>query len=170
MAAPCRTGSRHLCGVALARLGVRGYGAPKLDEHDALLLSLRRSIPAPCTPSPLRRKPPAALRDIFGVWRVSEPSISYYLSRAPSPQPPYHIVASSDLWLIAPLLCLVLHLVTNGTYDLIQSDFAAPCVPLHIHNSSLNGFNTNPRPANNGTSPTTFELPITSNTTTIWFY
>jgi hypothetical protein len=27
-----------------------------------------------------------------------------------------------------------------------------------------------PRPANNGTSMTTFEVPITDNTTTIWFF
>ncbi|GJE91421.1 hypothetical protein PsYK624_075710 [Phanerochaete sordida] len=59
---------------------------------------------------------------------------------------------------------------TNGTYELIQSEFDAPCVPLHDHNVTLNGFDTGPRPANNGSSPTTFELPITDNTTTIWFY
>ncbi|KIP05215.1 hypothetical protein PHLGIDRAFT_129004 [Phlebiopsis gigantea 11061_1 CR5-6] len=59
---------------------------------------------------------------------------------------------------------------TNGTYDLVQATFDAPCIPAHDHNASLNGFNTGPRPANNGTSITTFELPITDNTTTIWFY
>lgn len=59
---------------------------------------------------------------------------------------------------------------TNGTYELIQSEFDAPCVPLHDHNVTLNGFDTGPRPANNGTTPTTYEVPIVDNTTTIWFY
>ena len=43
-------------------------------------------------------------------------------------------------------------------------------MPEHDHNITLNGFNTGPRPANNGTSITTFELTITDNTTTIWFF
>lgn len=60
--------------------------------------------------------------------------------------------------------------VTNGTYDVIQSTFDAPCVPEHDHNSTLNGFDTGPRPANNGTSQTTYQVQITDNTTAIWFF
>jgi len=59
---------------------------------------------------------------------------------------------------------------TNGTYEVAQSEFDAPCVPLHDHNVTLNGFDTGPRPANNGTSQTVFNLSITDNTTTIWFF
>ncbi|EKM53409.1 uncharacterized protein PHACADRAFT_259771 [Phanerochaete carnosa HHB-10118-sp] len=59
---------------------------------------------------------------------------------------------------------------TNGTYDLIQSSFAQPCVPLNQQNNSLNGFDTGVRPADNGTSITTFPVNIVDNVTTIWFY
>ncbi|KAI0338335.1 hypothetical protein BDW22DRAFT_1362933 [Trametopsis cervina] len=58
----------------------------------------------------------------------------------------------------------------NGTHTATQADFAAPCIPLSFHNSSVNGFNSGERPANNGTTVTTLEVPITDNTTTFWFY
>ncbi|KAI0691110.1 hypothetical protein BC835DRAFT_132598 [Cytidiella melzeri] len=58
---------------------------------------------------------------------------------------------------------------TNGTYSAIQSDFAAPCIPINQFNNSINGFDSGARPANNGTTITTLEVPITTNDT-IWFY
>lgn len=53
---------------------------------------------------------------------------------------------------------------------MIQAVFAAPCIPEHDHDATLNGFNSGPRPANNGTAVTTLEVPITDNSTAIWFY
>lgn len=53
---------------------------------------------------------------------------------------------------------------------MVQAVFAAPCIPEHDHDATLNGFNSNPRPTNNGTAITTLEVPITDNFTTIWFY
>jgi len=59
---------------------------------------------------------------------------------------------------------------TNGTYDVIQADFAAPCIPINQFNSSENGFNSGVRPAINGTAITTLEVNINDNFTAIWFY
>lgn len=60
--------------------------------------------------------------------------------------------------------------VTNGTYDVLQSQFEQPCIPASQYNSSINGFNSGPRPTVNGTVITMLEVPITDNTTAIWFY
>ncbi|KAJ7668642.1 hypothetical protein DFH06DRAFT_1321878 [Mycena polygramma] len=61
---------------------------------------------------------------------------------------------------------------TQGNHSATQSDFATPCEPLHDTNVTKNGFNTDLRPAGNGTSVTQFTLimnPDIANDT-IWFY
>jgi len=61
---------------------------------------------------------------------------------------------------------------TNGTHSVVQSTFAAPCVPIHVTNSTINGFDSGLRNADNGTANTTLiiEVKETGPNTTIWFY
>ncbi|KAH9855917.1 hypothetical protein C2E23DRAFT_882678 [Lenzites betulinus] len=58
---------------------------------------------------------------------------------------------------------------TMGNHSAIQSTFAAPCIPAHDTNSTINGFNSGDRPTNNGTAITNLPVTITTNDT-IWFY
>ncbi|THG97828.1 hypothetical protein EW026_g4245 [Hermanssonia centrifuga] len=59
---------------------------------------------------------------------------------------------------------------TNGTYDVIQAAFASPCIPISDINPAINGFNSGPRPADNGSTRTTLPVTINDNFTAIWFY
>ncbi|KAJ7188668.1 hypothetical protein C8R46DRAFT_27786 [Mycena filopes] len=61
---------------------------------------------------------------------------------------------------------------TEGTHSAIQSSFANPCQPAHDTNSTVNGFNTGPRPAGNGTSVTQFVIVMNEDiiNDTLWFY
>ncbi|KAH9485511.1 hypothetical protein JR316_0002419 [Psilocybe cubensis] len=59
---------------------------------------------------------------------------------------------------------------TQGNHTATQSTFASPCTAVHFTNSSINGFDTSFRDTHNGTAITQFTLPITDNTTTIWFF
>ncbi|KAJ7686499.1 hypothetical protein B0H17DRAFT_1071762 [Mycena rosella] len=61
---------------------------------------------------------------------------------------------------------------TEGTHSATQSTFAAPCLPAHVSNSSLNGFDTSLRPAGNGTAITQFVIVMNPDIVndTLWFY
>lgn len=59
---------------------------------------------------------------------------------------------------------------TLGTHSAIQSDFASPCIPIAQTNGSINGFDSGARPAGNGTTITTLNYTVTSNSTPVWFY
>jgi len=59
---------------------------------------------------------------------------------------------------------------TLGTHSVIQSDFGTPCIPISQTNSSINGFNSGPRPAGNGTTITQQLFTVTSNVTPVWFF
>ncbi|KAI0317186.1 hypothetical protein OF83DRAFT_173976 [Amylostereum chailletii] len=61
---------------------------------------------------------------------------------------------------------------TQGNHSAIQSTFDAPCVPIHIHNTSLNGFDDGLHLAGNGSNVTIEAVPILqqSANTTFWFY
>ena len=58
----------------------------------------------------------------------------------------------------------------NGPYDVVQSDFGSPCVPISVSVPGFNGFNSGPRPAANGSTPTSLNYTIQDNSTAIWFY
>lgn len=58
----------------------------------------------------------------------------------------------------------------NGSYDVIQSQFAAPCIPEAVFTPGANGFNSGLRPTNNGSAVTFLNVTIADNTTAIWFY
>ena len=60
--------------------------------------------------------------------------------------------------------------VTEGNHTVTQSTFSSPCVPAHITNSTVNGFDSSFRNANNGTSVTNLPVIITDSNITIWFY
>ncbi|KAJ7496926.1 hypothetical protein FB451DRAFT_1549945 [Mycena latifolia] len=66
----------------------------------------------------------------------------------------------------------VLFNFTQGNHSATQSTFAVPCVPAHDTNSTINGFDTDLRPAGNGTSITTFVIVMNPDivNTTLWFY
>ncbi|KAJ7039033.1 hypothetical protein C8F04DRAFT_315559 [Mycena alexandri] len=61
---------------------------------------------------------------------------------------------------------------TEGTHSATQSTFANPCIPAHDTNSTINGFNSDLRPAGNGTAIT--QLVIVMNpdiiNDTLWFF
>ncbi|KAJ6593493.1 hypothetical protein B0H19DRAFT_1365566 [Mycena capillaripes] len=61
---------------------------------------------------------------------------------------------------------------TQGNHSATQSDFATPCIPIHDTNSTINGFDTNIRPAGNGTSITSFIIIMNPDivNNTLWFY
>jgi plastocyanin len=65
---------------------------------------------------------------------------------------------------------LVTFLFVNGSYDVIQSTFAAPCEPISASTPGSNGFDSGVRPAINGTAQTTLNYTVQDNTTAIWFY
>ncbi|TBU37455.1 hypothetical protein BD309DRAFT_974046 [Dichomitus squalens] len=58
---------------------------------------------------------------------------------------------------------------TQGNHSAIQSEFASPCIPAHDTNITVNGFNSGPRDAGNGTAITNLPVTVTDNNT-IWFY
>lgn len=60
--------------------------------------------------------------------------------------------------------------VVNGSYDVIQSQFAAPCIPEAVFTPGANGFNSGLRPTNNGSAVTILNVTIADNSTAIWFY
>ncbi|KAJ7099585.1 hypothetical protein B0H15DRAFT_771434, partial [Mycena belliarum] len=74
--------------------------------------------------------------------------------------------------LTAPPGSTVLFNFTQGTHSATQSTFAAPCLPAHLANASLNGFDTALRPAGNGTSITTFILIMNPDIAgaPLWFF
>ncbi|KAJ6589835.1 hypothetical protein DFH09DRAFT_909398, partial [Mycena vulgaris] len=61
---------------------------------------------------------------------------------------------------------------TNGSHSATQSTFAVPCVPVHLTNSTINGFDTALRPAGNGTAVTNFQIVMTPDivNSTLWFF
>ncbi|TDL20054.1 hypothetical protein BD410DRAFT_791434 [Rickenella mellea] len=61
---------------------------------------------------------------------------------------------------------------TSGNHSVTQSTFGSPCIPAHITNSSINGFDSGLRPTNNGTAITTLSVPITPDNVgaPLWFY
>jgi hypothetical protein len=61
--------------------------------------------------------------------------------------------------------------VTHGNHSVTQSTFAAPCVPAHLANVTMNGFDSGMRAAVNGTAGIILSVPITpdlANTKTLW--
>ncbi|KAI9062444.1 hypothetical protein FKP32DRAFT_1574111, partial [Trametes sanguinea] len=64
---------------------------------------------------------------------------------------------------------VVLFNFTQGNHSATQSTFASPCIPAHDTNVTINGFNSDLRPTNNGTAITNLPVTITTNDT-IWFY
>ncbi|KAI0827999.1 hypothetical protein BC628DRAFT_1409507 [Trametes gibbosa] len=64
---------------------------------------------------------------------------------------------------------VVLFNFTEGNHTATQSTFASPCIPAHETNITINGFDSNFRPTNNGTAITNLPVTINSNDT-IWFY
>lgn len=60
--------------------------------------------------------------------------------------------------------------VTQGNHTATQSTFGSPCVPAHITDSTINGFDSAFRDTDNGTAITQLTVPISDNTTTIWFF
>ncbi|KAF4620831.1 hypothetical protein D9613_000877 [Agrocybe pediades] len=58
---------------------------------------------------------------------------------------------------------------TGGNFSATQSTFAAPCVPAHLTNSTINGFDSGPRNTVNGTAITNMPVPVTTNDT-IWYF
>lgn len=61
-------------------------------------------------------------------------------------------------------------LVTRGNHSVTQSTFAAPCVPAHDTNVTINGFDSSFRDAGNGTAITNLPVTITDPKTPIWFF
>ncbi|PPQ75182.1 hypothetical protein CVT26_008790 [Gymnopilus dilepis] len=59
---------------------------------------------------------------------------------------------------------------TEGNHTATQSTFASPCIPAHITNSTINGFDSAFRDTVNGTAITQLSVPISDNSTTIWFF
>ncbi|TFK44913.1 hypothetical protein BDQ12DRAFT_695253 [Crucibulum laeve] len=59
---------------------------------------------------------------------------------------------------------------TQGNHTATQSTFASPCTAAHFTNETINGFDSGFRNAGNKSAITTLEVPITDNTTTIWFF
>ncbi|KAF8161304.1 hypothetical protein B0H34DRAFT_374589 [Crassisporium funariophilum] len=59
---------------------------------------------------------------------------------------------------------------TQGNHTATQSTFASPCTRAHDTDSTINGFDSGFRNANNGTSITNLPFTVTDNTTTVWFF
>lgn len=68
------------------------------------------------------------------------------------------------------LTIIALLSVTQGNHTVIQSDFASPCVPLHISNVTLNGFDSSFRDAGNFSAITQLSVPIDNPNQTVWFF
>lgn len=60
--------------------------------------------------------------------------------------------------------------VTEGNHTAIQSTFSSPCIPAHITNQTINGFDSGFRNTDNGTAITTLTFTVTDPNTTVWFY
>ncbi|KAF9451534.1 hypothetical protein P691DRAFT_663136, partial [Macrolepiota fuliginosa MF-IS2] len=58
---------------------------------------------------------------------------------------------------------------TQGNHTVIQSVFAAPCMPAHDFNATFNGFDSGFRAAGNSQVVTNLQVPITDNST-IWYF
>ncbi|KAJ8520484.1 hypothetical protein ONZ45_g2714 [Pleurotus djamor] len=58
---------------------------------------------------------------------------------------------------------------TNGNHSVTQSSFEFPCRPIHEQDPTINGFNSDFRPTNNGTAITTLDVQI-QNDAPIYFY
>ncbi|KAF5355186.1 hypothetical protein D9756_005475 [Leucocoprinus leucothites] len=59
---------------------------------------------------------------------------------------------------------------TQGNHTVTQSLFAAPCIPAHDFNETINGFNSGLRDAGNYSAITNLQIPIEDSTTTIWYF
>ena len=59
--------------------------------------------------------------------------------------------------------------VTQGNHTATQSTFAAPCIPLHDFNITLNGFDSSFRSAGNFNAITYLSVNVTTSDT-IWFF
>lgn len=62
--------------------------------------------------------------------------------------------------------------VTAGNHTATQSTFAAPCIPAHDANITINGFDSGPRDTVNGTAVTILSVPILKENfgEPFWFY
>lgn len=60
--------------------------------------------------------------------------------------------------------------VTQGNHTVTQSTFAAPCVPAHFTNDTINGFDSSFRNAGNFSAITNLPVTIKSPNETIWFF
>ncbi|KAJ3565544.1 hypothetical protein NP233_g7560 [Leucocoprinus birnbaumii] len=59
---------------------------------------------------------------------------------------------------------------TQGNHTVTQSVFAAPCIPAHDFNETINGFNSGFRNAGNYSAITNLQVPIEDSNTTIWYF
>ncbi|KAI1791124.1 hypothetical protein LXA43DRAFT_973197 [Ganoderma leucocontextum] len=64
---------------------------------------------------------------------------------------------------------LIVFNFTQGNHTATQSTFAAPCIPLHDFDTTLNGFDSSFRNAGNFSAVTTLSVNVTTNDT-IWFF
>ncbi|KJA28915.1 hypothetical protein HYPSUDRAFT_155068 [Hypholoma sublateritium FD-334 SS-4] len=65
---------------------------------------------------------------------------------------------------------VVLFNFTEGNHTATQSTFSSPCIPAHITNQTINGFDSGFRDTDNGTAITTLTFTVTDPNTTVWFY
>ncbi|KAH7104971.1 hypothetical protein BKA62DRAFT_431416 [Auriculariales sp. MPI-PUGE-AT-0066] len=74
--------------------------------------------------------------------------------------------------IVAELGDKIIFKFTEGNHTVTRSSFDQPCVPISEHNNTVNGFNSGPRPTNNGTSPTELLVDVDSvfGLETVWFY
>ncbi|KAI0070739.1 hypothetical protein K474DRAFT_1687327 [Panus rudis PR-1116 ss-1] len=72
----------------------------------------------------------------------------------------------------AKLNDIVVFNFTEGNHTVTQSTFAAPCVPAHDTDPTINGFDSSFRVTANGTAGTILTVPITPDLAnkTIWFF
>jgi hypothetical protein len=63
-----------------------------------------------------------------------------------------------------------MYAVTQGNHTVTQSVFAAPCMPAHDFNQTINGFDSGFRNAGNYNAITNLQVPIEDSTTTIWYF
>lgn len=59
---------------------------------------------------------------------------------------------------------------TQGNHSATQALFASPCIPAHLIDPTINGFDSGYREAGNFTSVTTLPVVIDNPNITIWFY
>lgn len=62
--------------------------------------------------------------------------------------------------------------VTNGNHTATQSTFSSPCIPAHETNVTINGFNSDFRNTQPGTSGSILTVPINEQNAndTFWFF